>query len=362
MRSGESSRYKDQKSRPWKPPRTQADRKNGRPTAKKAQADLAQGQSPHYDNAQRQTAEINQRYVEELEGRDCRRRSPSGSKSPRHEVADRKGMEKEVKNARTHRISEAVPEKSTSWTPVMVVEQPDGIGHLCRKRRHGLHQPGTSGRSCHDSPILRCIAKDMTDVTTAGRKGAIEVIDLDDHSAVAQIIDDNVSDPILPGDKIFTPLWKPGQREHFALTCGMDLDDDNRSDIDELRNLITTNNGIVDFWLEDDGTKHGQMTSETDYLVIGERPTDGSTTERINARKAVIAEQKRLNTRTMSLEEMLNRMGYKRQVHVTRYDSKANPNNFRAKAPEGVPRESSGHVSDLFEKRNPPKPAVNSAY
>lgn len=60
-------------------------------------------------------------------------------------------------------------------------------------------------------------ARDMTDVTTAGRKGAIEVIDVDDHSSVAQIVDEDVSNPILAGDKIFTPLWKPGERQHFAV-------------------------------------------------------------------------------------------------------------------------------------------------
>ena len=48
--------------------------------------------------------------------------------------------------------------------------------------------------------------KDMTDVTTAGRKGAIEVIDLDDHSAVAQIIDENVSNPILQATRSSPPL------------------------------------------------------------------------------------------------------------------------------------------------------------
>ena len=112
----------------------------------------------------------------------------------------------------------------------------------------------------------------------------------------------------------------------------MDLDGDGRSDIDELRNLITSNGGVVDFWLDDDGNKYGEIKNDTKYLVIGEPPTDGSTTERLNARKWVLGEQKRLNLRTMSLDEMLNRMGYKRKVHVVRYDSKANPNDFRGQA------------------------------
>lgn len=320
--------------------------------AKKAQADLNQ-QIAAFSQAQRKLENINDTLKKSKEKAETER----GVVQAQAEVAIA-NKDKELKNQGV--LIEELYRTIDELDPA-VVEQPDGIvTYAGRGDTVSINLGRADGLSRLTN--FAVFAKDMTDVTTAGRKGAIEVIDLDDHSAVARIIDEDVTNPILPGDKIFTPLWKPGQREHFALTCGMDLNDDNRSDIDELRNLITSNGGIVDFWLDDDGNKYGEMTSETDYLVIGERPTDGSTTERINARKAVIAEQKRLNIRTMSLEEMLNRMGYKRQVHVVRYDSKANPNDFRAKAPEGVPRESSGHVSDLFEKRNPPKPAVNSAY
>lgn len=320
--------------------------------AKKAQADLAQ-QIAAFSQAQVKLKGINDTLTKSKKKAEDER----GVVQANAEMAIAK-KDKELKNqgALIAKLYQTIDELDPA-----VVEQPDGIiTYAGRGDTVSINLGRADGLSRLTN--FAVFAKDMTDVTSAGRKGAIEVINLDDHSAVARIIDEDVSNPILPGDKIFTPLWKPGQREHFALTCGMDLNDDNRSDIDELRNLITANGGEVDFWLDDAGNKYGQMTSETDYLIIGERPTDGSTTERINARKAVLAEQKRLNIRTMSLEEMLNRMGYKRQVHVVRYDSKANPNDFRAKAPEGVPRESSGHVSDLFEKRNPPKPAVKSAY
>ena len=269
-----------------------------------------------------------------------------------------KKMEKEV-TGKNIRIAELY-RKIDELDPVSV-EQPDGlVTYVGRGGTVSINLGRADGLARLTN--FAVYAKDMTDVTSAGRKGAIEVIDLDDHSAVAQIIDEEVSDPILPGDKIFTPLWKPGQREHFALTCGMDMDGDARSDVDELRNLIAANGGIVDFWLDDEGNKYGEIKNDTKYLVIGERPTDGSTTARINARKWILGEQKRLNLRTMSLDELLNRMGYKRKVHVVRYDSKANPNDFRAKAPEGIPRVSSGQVSDLFQKRDPPRRDVTSAY
>jgi hypothetical protein len=244
----------------------------------------------------------------------------------------------------------------------VVVDHPDGIiTYAGRGDRVSINLGRADGLSLLTN--FSVYARDMTDVTTAGRKGAIEVIRLDgDHRAEAKIVDEDVSNPMLAGDKIFTPLWKPGEREHFALTCGMDLNDDNRSDVDELRNLITSNGGVVDFWLDDTGQKSGTITANTKYLVEGKKPTDGSSTERLTARTWIVDEAKRFNLRTISMEELLNRMGYKRKVHVVRYDTKADPNDFRAQPPEGVPRVSPGRVSDKFEKRNPPRPAVNSAY
>ncbi len=242
-----------------------------------------------------------------------------------------------------------------------VVDNPDGIViHAGRTDKVSINLGRIHGLERLTN--FAVYARDMTDVTDAGRKGAIEVIDVFEDNAIAQIIDEDVSNPILGGDKIFTPLWMPGERQHFALTDGVDLDGDGRSDIDELRNLITSNGGVVDLYLDDLGQKYGEITTETKHIVKGEQPTDGSTTERLNARKWILDEAKKFNLRTLSVDELLNRMGYKRKVHVTRYDSKSKPSDFRARAPEGVPRISSGRVSDFYEKKNPPGPAVNSAY
>ena len=270
----------------------------------------------------------------------------------------RADFEKEIKNLKT--VIGKLYEKIDEMDPI-VVDHPDGlVTYAGRGNTVSINLGRADGlRRLTNFAVF---AKDMTDVTTAGRKGAIEVIDVADHSAVAQIVEEDVSNPILAGDKIFTPLWSPGEQQHFALTCGMDLDADGRSDIDELRNLITSNGGIVDFWLDDEGNKYGEITMNTGFLVEGAAPDEGSSSERLNARKWILDEARSFNLRKLSLEEMLNRMGYKRKVHVVRYDSKANPNDFRPKPPEGVPRVSQGRVSDLFEKRRPPGSAVNSAY
>ena len=43
----------------------------------------------------------------------------------------------------------------------------------------------------------------------------------------------------MAGDKVFTPLWSPGQQNHFALTGIMNLDGDGRNQLSVVRGLIT---------------------------------------------------------------------------------------------------------------------------
>jgi hypothetical protein len=54
-------------------------------------------------------------------------------------------------------------------------------------------------------------------------------------------------------------------------------------------------------------------------------------------------------------------MGWKNMSPVVRFGRGANPKDFRAKPEEGVPKKSTGNVSDVFLKRQPPKTPA-SAY
>ncbi|NMC20129.1 MAG: hypothetical protein GYA33_06870, partial [Thermogutta sp.] len=58
---------------------------------------------------------------------------------------------------------------------------------------------------------------------------------------------------------------------------------------------------------------------------------------------------------SISLKDLLRRIGYKRESQVVRYGSAANPDDFRAKPDDDRVRESPGSVSEIFEKRQPPR-------
>ncbi len=243
-----------------------------------------------------------------------------------------------------------------------VIEHPDGKIRWINQRQRTVWIDLGRADGLSRLTSFSVYDADAHDLTDSGHKGAIEVTDIiDDHMAEARIVEDVIQNPMAIGDLIFTPLWQPGQRQHFAFTEGIDLDDDKKSDIDYVRNLVSMNGGVVDYWVTDDGQKHGQMNAGTRYLVMGSEP-DTTQTQRIAARTETLRNAGQLGLRQMTLAELLNRMGYKRETSVVPYGRNINPADWRAKPPEGVPRTSSGNVSDLFRKRVPPPTSGNSAY
>lgn len=205
---------------------------------------------------------------------------------------------------------------------------------------------------------------DTTNLTRGGKKASIEVTQiLDNHLAEARILEDNVRDPIMPGDKIHTPVWSVGETKRFALAGFFDIDGDGESDQHTIRRLITMNGAVVDCETnEKTGVIRDAMTVNTRYLVLGEEPSikgvggiNGEAVRAaIKAYSDMRGEAKRLGVKTITMAELLQNMGWKNQTPVVRFGPGANPNDFKPRAPDGLPRVSAGTVSPLFEKRRPP--------
>ena len=114
---------------------------------------------------------------------------------------------------------------------------------------------------------------DQHDAAKATKKGSIEVTRLlGEHMAEARITEDDPTNPILTGDNIYSQVWHRGKKLHFALTGFIDFDGDGQSDMQLARDLIELNGGVVDAYLNDDGTVEGEITANTRYLVLGDVP------------------------------------------------------------------------------------------
>jgi hypothetical protein len=160
---------------------------------------------------------------------------------------------------------------------------------------------------------------ESSDSAKAVPKGKVEVTVIDgDHSARCKIIEDKLADPIMAGDKVFTPLWSPGQQNHFALTGIMDLDGDGHNQLGVVRGLILQNGGAVDCWLDEQGHKQGQITADTGFLVEGGSP-DKSTPEFKNNHGAILHDAERYHLHTMKLNEFKQQMGYQKSSSVEHF-------------------------------------------
>ncbi len=161
--------------------------------------------------------------------------------------------------------------------------------------------------------------KDTEVLTEGNRKARIEVIEImGPHMAQARILEDELTNPILPGDKIHSPAWQPGRAIHFGLAGFMDLNDDRRSDRDYIRNLIFMNGGEIDAEVKDDGELTGRLTPNTRYLVVGSKPDENSTAELRSGWNDLQTAADDLQIKQISLNELLSLMGWKPDVRTVK--------------------------------------------
>ncbi len=164
-------------------------------------------------------------------------------------------------------------------------------------------------------------------------KGLIQVIRLTaDHQAEARIVDDDLSNPIMPGDNVFSTVWERGYREHFALAGRMDIDGDGDSDRQMIHDLIVLNGGMIDAEVDEEGTKTGDLSVDTKYLVEGDKPDAAG--KALDAYSAIITEAQKLGVKTIHVHEFLNYMGYRGQERTVNLGQFAKPSDFKPRMPE----------------------------
>ncbi|MEI8375583.1 MAG: hypothetical protein WCJ35_22405 [Planctomycetota bacterium] len=177
---------------------------------------------------------------------------------------------------------------------------------------------------------------DSNNAAKAVKKGTVEVTRIEgDHSSQARILDDKLTDPIMAGDKVFTPLWSPGQQNHFALTGIMNLDGDGRNQLKVVRGMINDNGGAVDCELDEKGHKIGQVTVNTRIIVIGD-PPDKSSPEVIKSHGEILRDAEHYQIRKMTLSDFKERMGYQKSNSVEHFGSGAATSSGTSRA--GTPK------------------------
>jgi len=156
-------------------------------------------------------------------------------------------------------------------------------------------------------------------------KANLEIIRvLGDHRALARILDYQVTAPVVPGDKIFNPVWDRGRKTSVAILGIIDMDGDGTADNDEFKHIIERWGGKIDAEVDLKTFKPtGRITTETDWLVEGKIPEpaeagDVEAADAQNIRNAILAattkfrKEAQINgVRPVNVHNFLAYMGYR---------------------------------------------------
>jgi hypothetical protein len=193
---------------------------------------------------------------------------------------------------------------------------------------------------------------DVNNLAREEKKGSLEVTRVvDDHLSEARITDDTLENPILAGDVIYTPLWNAKSALHFALAGSIDIDGDGQDDRELVKQLIRVNNGTIDAE-EKNGEVKGAITRHTRYLVRGDEPEVGESEDadaksRQDAWTAMIKQADQLGVEQMSVEKLLDMIGYDGEKRTLPLGERARPEDF---APSSGAQPGQGSV---FRERQP---------
>jgi hypothetical protein len=199
-------------------------------------------------------------------------------------------------------------------------------------------------------------AEGDADAEAAEKKGAIEVVRITaPHMAEARITSDESTNPLMPGDRIYSQVWDRGRQVGFAIAGFVDLDNDRRNDLQRLKNIITTNNCRIDAAPDEKGVNQGEITVGTRYLVLGEFPNGTTEMDKalLEGWRELGNEAERLGVETIAVDEFVKLMGWQQDNQSVVMGAGARAEDFPAE-PRGqeMPRKTR-QPEGVFKKRLP---------
>jgi hypothetical protein len=239
-----------------------------------------------------------------------------------------------------------------------ITEQPDGLVTWVSQEGGTVYVNLGSADSLRRSTTFTVYEAGTVNLGNAEPKASIEITTVrGPHLSEARIVEDSLSNPILSNDVVFSPVWNPGQKTHFALVGFMDVDGDGKSDRALIRSLIAQNGGEVDAEVLDDGTRKGKLSINTRYLVQGERANEKSSADALQASSTMLKEAEDLGVEKISVERLLSDMGWRGSERTVSAASGSSGGGFKPQ-----PKATESPSGGAFERRTRPGATRRSGY
>jgi hypothetical protein len=250
------------------------------------------------------------------------------------------------------KLREGVP------NPDQFAQPADGRVSLVNQRNGKVWVNLGSADGLRPQVTFSVVANNIADAEAAEQKGTIEVTRiLDDHMAEATITSDDPKNPLMPGDRIYSQVWDRGRQVSFGIAGVIDLDKDRKSDLEQLKSIISTNNGKVVAAPDETGKlpEGAELQVDTRYLVLGEYPTGTLAADQAlrDSWETLSAQAEELGVETIALEEFVKLMGWRLDNRSIAMGAGSRAADFPPRAQEQELPRKTGQPAGTFKKRLP---------
>ncbi len=216
---------------------------------------------------------------------------------------------------------------------------------------------GTAFTVIDESSIKTSQAKDKAHIVIT------RIVDGHPHLSQARVTDYEPTNPIVTGDKVFSPAWRPGRTPGFALLGEMDFNGDYKDDIAEVRTMILRDGGKIDAAMDSKGNSDASlpgMNPNTEYLVLGSdvgvvQPNNPASMTKQAAYEKFLAEARQNGIMQISLDKLMGYLNADPAQRVIPMGDRIQGKDFPAQR-SARPPVSSGNVSEIFQSRRPINP------
>ncbi len=173
--------------------------------------------------------------------------------------------------------------------------------------------------------VFTVFDRDAKGIPSDKPKGTIELIKVGETGSIARIIETKKStEPLRPGDQLYSPVFDANKPLQYALIGKMDVNRDGRDDREDLKRMIRAAGGIVSYDLPPPGVgvETGKLTALISWYVTDDRlafhPSVVREAKQMAAEESTFLAKKteairvaRLDgIRPIPLERLLGQLGY----------------------------------------------------
>ena len=154
-----------------------------------------------------------------------------------------------------------------------VMDRPDGRITFVDHTRNEVRTTLNTRVGARPQMVFSVFDRSSAGLPTDRPKATIELISVDDRGSIGKVVKQTrTHEPIRNNDFVYSPTFD-AYNKHYALIGKIDVDRDGRDDREDLKRMITSAGGVIDYDLPPSniGRETGKITPLTSWYVLDDR-------------------------------------------------------------------------------------------